>query len=58
METPGAVCAFCGMGVNCEHGKCNGCSPPCKACIRLDRAWEDLGNTLREMGNEDTDEEI
>lgn len=31
METPKAVCAFCGEGVNCEHGKCNACDS-CRKC--------------------------
>jgi hypothetical protein len=36
-EIAGRVCAFCGEGVTCEHGKCLVCQP-CKRCDRLPTA--------------------
>ena len=34
-QRPGTVCAFCGSGVVCEHGKCDACEA-CKKCILRD----------------------
>ena len=51
-ERPYAKCAFCGEGINCEHGICEMCGR-CRKCRRLDEVWEDLGHELRRMGDEE-----
>ena len=51
-QQPYKRCGVCGEGVTCEHGLCNACQR-CRACGRLDRAWDDLGNELNRMANEE-----
>jgi hypothetical protein len=44
------VSQLAGEPLKCEHGNN---AETCRTCIRLDNAWNDLGNTLREMGDEE-----
>lgn len=51
-QKPYTKCAFCGMGVTCEHSKCEVCQR-CRPCERENRIACELNSELLRMSKEE-----